>query len=169
MPKFVLHDGPPYANGSIHFGHILNKILKDIIVRYKSMTGFQSPYVPGWDCHGLPIEHQVDKELGAKKKGMKKSEIRKACREYATRFVNTQREEFKRLGILGDWDHPYLTMNYAYEATIAREFGRFVREGNVYNALRPVLWCPNCRTALAEAETEYEEKESSSIYVRFRL
>jgi len=168
-PKFVLHDGPPYANGSIHFGHILNKILKDIIVRYKNMSGFQSPYVPGWDCHGLPIEHQVDKDLGAKKKGMSPFEIRKACRDYAMKFVAIQREDFKRLGVLGDWENPYLTMNYPYEATIAREFGRFVREGNVYNALRPVLWCAHCRTALADAETEYEEKDSPSIYVRFRL
>jgi isoleucyl-tRNA synthetase len=165
--RFVLHDGPPYANGNIHFGHILNKTLKDIIVRYKSLKGFDSPYVPGWDCHGLPIEHQVDKDLGAKKKGMNKLEIRKACREYAQKFVSLQREEFRRLGILGDWENPYLTMNYPYEATIAREFGHFVREGNVYNALRPVLWCANDRTALADAETEYEEKESPSIYVRF--
>ncbi|HSA59448.1 MAG TPA: isoleucine--tRNA ligase [bacterium] len=168
-PKFVLHDGPPYANGNIHFGHILNKTLKDIIVRYKSLKGFDSPYVPGWDCHGLPIEHQVDKDLGAKKKGMGKLEIRKACREYAKKFVDIQREEFKRLGVLGDWENPYLTMNYPYEAAIAREFGRFVRGGNVYNALRPVLWCASCRTALADAETEYEEKDSPSIYVRFAI
>lgn len=166
-PTFVLHDGPPYANGNIHFGHILNKTLKDIIVRYKNLKGFRSPYVPGWDCHGLPIEHQVDKNLGAKKKGMSKLEIRKACREYAQNFVNSQREEFKRLGVLGDWATPYLTMNYPYEGAIAREFGRFVREGNVYNALKPVLWCASCRTALADAETEYDEKESPSIYVRF--
>ncbi|HEX5035869.1 MAG TPA: isoleucine--tRNA ligase [bacterium] len=167
--RFVLHDGPPYANGSIHFGHILNKILKDVIVRYKALRGFESPYVPGWDCHGLPIEHQVDKDLGAKKKGMSQLEIRKACREYAQKFVNLQREDFRRLGVMGDWENPYLTMNYAYEATIAREFGRFVKEGNVYKALRPVLWCANDRTALADAETEYDEKESPSIYVRFWL
>ncbi len=168
-PKYILHDGPPYANGSIHFGHILNKILKDMIVKYKSMSGFLSPFVPGWDCHGLPIEHQVDKDLGPKKQGMKKLEIRRECRKYAEKFVGIQREEFRRLGILGDWEHPYLTMNFDYEATIAREFGRFVRAGSVYNALRPVLWCAHCRTALADAETEYEEKESPSIYVRFEL
>jgi isoleucyl-tRNA synthetase len=168
-PKFILHDGPPYANGSIHFGHILNKILKDVIVKFKSMTGHQAPFVPGWDCHGLPIEHQVDRDLGPRKKKMGKIEIRKACREYAMKFVNIQREEFKRLGVLGDWDHPYLTMSGGYEATIAREFGRFVAEGNVYKGLRPVLWCPHCQTALAEAEVEYEEHESPSVYVRFPL
>src|SRR3977135_1369186 len=137
-PLYVLHDGPPYANGRIHIGHALNKILKDIIVKSKTMAGYQVPYVPGWDCHGLPIEHQVDKDLGAKKRGMSPFEIRKECRKYAAKFVGIQREDFKRLGILGDWENPYLTMNYPYEATIAREFGRFVRGGNVYNALRPV-------------------------------
>lgn len=166
-PKFILHDGPPYANGNIHFGHILNKVLKDIIIKYKNMSGCLSPYVPGWDCHGLPIEHQVDRDLGPKKKGMTKIEIRKACRDYAMKFVQLQREEFKRLGIMGDWDNPYLTMTPDYEATIAREFGRFVQLGNIYKGLRPVLWCPHCQTALADAETEYEEKESTSIYVRF--
>ncbi len=168
-PKFILHDGPPYANGNIHFGHVLNKVLKDIIIKYKNMSGFLSPYVPGWDCHGLPIEHQVDRDLGPKKKGMTKIEIRKACRDYAMKFVQLQREEFKRLGIMGDWDNPYLTMTPDYEATIAREFGRFVRLGNIYKGLRPVLWCPHCQTALADAETEYEEKESTSIYVRFPI
>lgn len=168
-PKFILHDGPPYANGSIHFGHILNKILKDIIVRYKNMNGLFSPYVPGWDCHGLPIEHQVDRDLGPKKRTLSKIEIRQACRDYAMKFVSLQREEFKRLGVMGDWEHPYLTMTPDYEATIAREFGRFVQEGNIYKGLRPVLWCPHCQTALADAETEYEEKESPSVYVRFPL
>ncbi len=167
--KFILHDGPPYANGNIHFGHILNKILKDMIIRYQGLKGNYSPYIPGWDCHGLPIEHQVDKDLGPKKKSMSRLEIRKACREYAQKFVDIQREDFRRLGIFADWEHPYLTMNFGYEATIAREFGRFVKLGQVYNALRPVLWCANCRTALADAETEYEEKESPSIYVRFQL
>jgi isoleucyl-tRNA synthetase len=168
-PKYILHDGPPYANGNIHFGHILNKVIKDIIIKHKNMTGFYSPYVPGWDCHGLPIEHQVDKDLGSKKKEMSKLDIRRECRKYAAKFVEIQKNDFRRLGIFGDWDNPYLTMNFGYEAQIAREFGKFVREGNVYNALRPVLWCSHCRTALADAETEYEDKESSSVYVRFPL
>ncbi len=168
-PRFVLHDGPPYANGSIHFGHILNKILKDIIVKYKGMSGFQSPFVPGWDCHGLPIEHQVDKDLGARKIRMSKSEIRKACREYAQRFVEIQKTEFRRLGILADWENPYTTMNPLYESAIARELGRFAQSGNIYKGKKPVLWCPHCQTALAEAEIEYEERESPSIYVRFPM
>ena len=126
--NYILHDGPPYANGHIHIGHALNKILKDIIVKFKSMSGFTSPYVPGWDCHGLPIEHQVLKNLGSKKDGMSQTEIRKLCREYAEKFIDIQREEFKRLGVFGDWDHPYLTMNFAYEAAIVRELGKFVGE-----------------------------------------
>ena len=165
--KFVLHDGPPYANGHIHFGHILNKVLKDIIVKYKNMAGFQSEYIPGWDCHGLPIEHQVDKDLGSKKKEMSIVEIRQACREYAQKFVNIQREEFVRLGILGDWEHPYLTMNFDYEATIERELGKFVEKGAVYRGRKPVHWCIHCKTALAEAEVEYENHQSPSITVKF--
>ncbi len=168
-PKFILHDGPPYANGSIHFGHILNKVLKDIIIKYKNMSGSYSPYIPGWDCHGLPIEHQVDKDLGSKKKSMTKTEIRLACRDYAMKFVNLQKEDFKRLGVFGDWENPYLTMNYPYEAQIAREFGRFVAQGDIYKGLRPVLWCSHCRTALADAEVEYEEHESPSVYVKFPI
>ncbi len=165
--KFVLHDGPPYANGNIHFGHILNKVLKDIIVKYKSLSGFQSEYVPGWDCHGLPIEHQVDKELKAKKVAFDPMEIRKACREYAAKYVDIQREEFKRLGIIGRWSEPYLTMNFSYEATIARELGNLVRKGMVYKGSKPVHWCTRCQTALAEAEVEYEDHKSPSIYVAF--
>ena len=126
-PVYVLHDGPPYANGNIHIGTALNKILKDIIVKYKSLQGFSSPYVPGWDCHGLPIEHQVLKNLGQKKDTMSQAEIRRLCREYAEKFINIQRDEFKRLGVFGDWDNPYLTMNYAYEAAIVRELGKFFR------------------------------------------
>lgn len=168
-PKFILHDGPPYANGSIHFGHILNKVLKDIIIKYKNMSGAYSPYIPGWDCHGLPIEHQVDKDLGSKKKSMTKTDIRRACRDYAMKFVALQREDFKRLGVFGDWENPYLTMNYPYEAQIAREFGRFVAQGDIYKGLRPVLWCSHCRTALADAEVEYEEHESPSVYVKFPI
>ncbi len=166
---YILHDGPPYANGHIHIGHALNKILKDIIVKYKSMQGFFSPYVPGWDCHGLPIEHQVLKNLGPKKETMSKAEIRKLCREYAEKFIAIQREEFKRLGVFGDWDNPYLTMNYAYEAAIVRELGRFVDTGGVYKGKKPVHWCGSCETALAEAEVEYADHESPSISVRFAL
>ncbi len=166
-PVFVLHDGPPYANGRIHIGHALNKILKDIIVKSKTMTGFHVPYVPGWDCHGLPIEHQVLKELGDKKKDLDAPAIRKLCRDYAEKYFKIQRDEFKRLGVLGDWEHPYLTMEPAYEATILREFGKFVAQGGVYKGLKPVLWCTVDRTALAEAEVEYEDHTSPSIYVKF--
>ena len=154
--KFILHDGPPYANGHLHIGHALNKILKDIIIKSKQMSGFDAPYVPGWDCHGLPIEHQVEKELGAKRKALSKIEILKGCRAYAEKYINIQREEFKRLGVLGEWDNPYLTMNYAYESIILREFGRFALQGNVYKSKKPIYWCTSCRTALAEAEVEYE-------------
>jgi isoleucyl-tRNA synthetase len=167
--RYILHDGPPYANGHIHIGHALNKILKDIIVKFKSLQGYTSPYVPGWDCHGLPIEHQVLKNLGPKKEGMSKAEIRKLCREYAEKFVAIQGDEFKRLGVFGDWDNPYLTMNYGYEAAIVREFGKFVGAGGVYKGKKPVYWCGSCETALAEAEVEYADHESPSIYVRFPL
>ncbi|HTN44561.1 MAG TPA: isoleucine--tRNA ligase [Nitrospiria bacterium] len=166
-PRYILHDGPPYANGRIHIGHALNKILKDFVVKSKAMEGFSTPYVPGWDCHGLPIEHQVLKDLGPKKQGMSQTEIRKLCRDYADRFIRIQREEFKRLGVLGDWEHPYLTMDPAYEAAIVREFGKVVKTGSVYRAKKPVLWCPNDETALAEAEVEYEDHTSPSIYVKF--
>ncbi len=164
---FVLHDGPPYANGRIHIGHALNKILKDIIVKSKTMAGFHVPYAPGWDCHGLPIEHQVLKELGDKKKDLDAPAIRKLCRDYAEKYFKIQRDEFKRLGVLGDWEHPYLTMEPAYEATILREFGKFIAKGGVYKGLKPVLWCTHDRTALAEAEVEYEDHTSPSIYVKF--
>ncbi|MBI5411535.1 MAG: isoleucine--tRNA ligase, partial [Nitrospirae bacterium] len=143
------------------------KILKDIIIKSKTMTGYRAPYVPGWDCHGLPIEHQVMKELGDKKKGLDTLAIRKLCRDYAEKYLNVQRDEFKRLGVLGDWDHPYLTMDPAYEATILREFGKFVAKGGVYKGLKPVLWCTVDQTALAEAEVEYEDHTSPSIYVKF--
>ncbi len=166
---YILHDGPPYANGPIHIGHALNKILKDIIIKYKSMKGFYSPYVPGWDCHGLPIELEVDKKLGKKKDEIGILEKRKLCREYAEKFVNIQREEFKRLGVLGDWGSPYLTMSFSYEASIVREFSRFVMDGFVFRGRKPVHWCPSCVTALAEAEVEYADKESPSIYVRFEV
>jgi isoleucyl-tRNA synthetase len=166
---YILHDGPPYANGHIHIGHALNKTLKDIIVKYKSMKGFFSPYVPGWDCHGLPIEHQVLKNLGSKKDTMSQAEIRKHCRDYAEKFISIQRDQFKRLGVLGDWDNPYLTMNYAYEAAIVRELGKFVGTGGVYKGKKPVYWCGHDETALAEAEVEYADHESPSVFVRFEL
>ncbi len=168
-PPFVLHDGPPYANGHIHMGHAVNKILKDLVVKSRTMAGHHSPYVPGWDCHGLPIEHQVDKELGKAKEGMTKAEVRRRCRSYAQRFVEIQREEFKRLGVFGLWDAPYLTMAYAYEAQIVRELGRFMESGAVYVGKKPVYWCASCQTALAEAEVEYADKTSPSIYVKFLL
>ncbi len=167
--SYILHDGPPYANGHIHIGHALNKILKDIIVKFKTLEGFRSPYVPGWDCHGLPIEHQVLKNLGPKKEGMSQQEIRKLCRGYAEKFIDIQREEFKRLGVFGDWEHPYLTMNYSYEAAIVRELGKFVGNKGVYKGKKPVYWCGFDETALAEAEVEYADHESPSVYVRFDL
>ena len=166
--KYVLHDGPPYANGNIHMGHALNKILKDIIVKVKSMQGYYAPYVPGWDCHGLPIEHQVDKELGKQKYSISKNDIRKKCREYAEKYVNIQKDEFIRLGILGDWDKPYITMDYEYEAVILEELYKFFNNGGIYKSSKPVYWCINCVTALAEAEVEYNEHTSPSIYVKFK-
>ena len=168
-PRYVLHDGPPYANGRIHIGHALNKVLKDIIVKSKTMAGFHAPYVPGWDCHGLPIEHQVMKELGEKKKDLDVLAIRKLCRAYAEKYVDIQCNEFKRLGVLGEWERPYLTMTPSYEATIIREFGKFVEHGGVYKGLKPVLWCTHDQTALAEAEVEYDDHISPSIYVKFPI
>jgi isoleucyl-tRNA synthetase len=168
-PKFVLHDGPPYANGNIHIGTALNKILKDIVVKSRSMAGYDAPYVVGYDCHGLPIELQVDRELGARKRDMSVAEFCRACRAYAERFIGTMTEQFGRLGILGTWDRPYLTMDFKYQAAIARAFGRFVEQGLVYKGQKPVHWCIHCRTALAEAEVEYEEHSSPSIYVEFPL
>jgi isoleucyl-tRNA synthetase len=168
-PLFILHDGPPYANGNIHLGTALNKILKDIIVRSRQMSGFDAPYVPGWDCHGLPIEHNVDKELGPKKNSMSKSRIRKMCRAYAEKFVEIQKEEFKRLGVMGEWDAPYLTMNHSYVASIVREFGKFAVNGGLFKSKKPIYWCSTCKTALAEAEVEYADHTSPSIYVKFSL
>ncbi len=166
-PLYVLHDGPPYANGRIHLGTALNKILKDFCVKSRSMMGYWAPYVPGWDCHGLPIEIKVEEELGAKKHEMPVIEIRRAARKHAEKFVALQREDFKRLGILGEWENPYRTMNYKYQADIVRVFGKFVEKGSVYKGLRPVHWCISCQTALAEAEVEYNDHTSYSIYVKF--
>ncbi len=168
-PRYVLHDGPPYANGDLHLGHALNKILKDFIVKSKTMAGFDSPYIPGWDCHGLPIEIKVDSQLGSKKAQMTPSQIRKACRQYAQKYVDLQRKDFQRLGVLGRWDNPYLTMSPGYQAVIARAFISFFEKGYVYKGLKPVNWCISCRTALAEAEVEYANHTSPSIFVRFAL
>jgi isoleucyl-tRNA synthetase len=170
--KFVLHDGPPYANGHVHLGTVLNKVLKDVIVKYKSMAGFHAPYVPGWDCHGLPIELQVERQLAdtkRRKETIGKVEVRRLCREYAERFVGVQREEFKRLGVFGAWGTPYLTMAASYEAAEVREFANLIRRGYIYRGKKPVHWCASCTTALAEAEVEYEDLTSPSIHVTFPL
>ena len=164
-PRFLLHDGPPYANGKIHMGTAMNKILKDLVVRSRSLAGFDAPYVPGWDCHGLPIELKVDKELGPKKRGMTDVAIRDVCRAYAEKWIDVQRADFKRLGILGAWQAPYRTMDFSYQSEIARAFGQFVEKGLVSFGFKSVLWCVHDRTALAEAEIEYEEKTDWSIYV----
>ena len=168
-PTFLLHDGPPYANGRIHLGTAFNKILKDFIVKSKTMAGFDSPYVPGWDCHGLPIEIKVDNELGPKKAQMSAADIRRACRKYAEKYVDLQRQDFKRLGVLGQWEDPYLTMSAPYQAIIAGAFVEFLDRGYVYKGLKPVHWCLKDRTALAEAEVEYADHSSPSIWVRFRM
>ena len=166
-PRFIMHDGPPYANGNIHIGHVLNKVLKDLIVRSRTMMGFDAPYVPGFDCHGLPIEKQVDKKLGSKKREMDTVAIRKACREYAAGFIDIQTSEFRRLGVGGAWDRPYSTMDLSYEATIALAFGEFYKRNLVYQALKSVRWCFTDQTALAEAELEYEERTDPAIDVTF--
>lgn len=166
---YVLHDGPPYANGNIHLGTALNKIIKDIVIKSKNMAGFDGVYVPGWDCHGLPIEHQVDKELGAKKTSMSQVEKRRACRTYAEKYVDIQREQFKRLGVFGEWGNPYLTMAYPYEAATVAEFGKLYLNGSVYKGKKPVYWCATCKTALAEAEVEYADHHTPSIYVKFNF
>lgn len=168
-PSYVLHDGPPYANGHIHIGHALNKVLKDLIVKYQTMRGHDALYVPGWDCHGLPIEHQCLKEMGKRKEEVERVAFRKQARQYAEKFIGIQREEFKRLGIFGEWDKPYLTMNYEYQAAIAGSFIRLYEEGYIEQRLKPVPWCFDCETALADAELEYEDKISKSVYVKFPI
>jgi len=168
-PKYILHDGPPYANGRIHIGHALNKILKDIIVKYKTMAGFDALYVPGWDCHGLPIEHQCLKEMGKRKEEVERVEFRRHARIYAEKFVSLQRDEFIRLGIFGEWEKPYLTMNYEYQATIAESFLKLFEKGFIEQRLKPVPWCWDCETALADAELEYEDKTSQAVYVLFPI
>jgi isoleucyl-tRNA synthetase len=168
-PKFILHDGPPYANGHIHYGHILNKILKDLVVKYRTMIGSSSPYVPGWDCHGLPIELAVERELGDKRGKLSALDVRRACHEYAMKFVGVQSAEFQRLGVFGDWDRPYLTLDKSYEAAIVRALATFARGGYLYRGRKPVHWCPQDATALAEAEIEHHDHVSPSIYVRMPL
>ncbi|OQW92353.1 MAG: isoleucine--tRNA ligase, partial [Beggiatoa sp. IS2] len=168
-PTFILHDGPPYANGDIHIGHAVNKILKDIIVKSRTLSGFNAPYIPGWDCHGLPIELEVEKSLGKADVKISATRFRQACREYATQQIEKQRTDFKRLGIIGDWEHPYLTMDYATEAHIIRALGRIIEAGHLDKGFKPVHWCIDCGSALAEAEVEYEDKHSLAIDVRFSV
>jgi isoleucyl-tRNA synthetase len=168
-PKYILHDGPPYANGAIHLGHALNKCIKDFVVKTKTMAGFDSPYVPGWDCHGLPIEIKVDEHLGRKKLEMDPVAVRKACRDYAQKYVDLQRSQFERIGVFGRWNSPYLTMSFGYEASIVETFYDFFEKDFVYKGLKPVYWCIHDRTALAEAEVEYEQHTSPSVYVRYAL
>lgn len=165
---FVLHDGPPYANGPIHIGHAFNKILKDFIVKYKSMRGFYAPYVPGWDCHGLPIENKVEEQLGEEKMAkIDTATFRKICREYATKQLDGQREGFKRLGVRGEWDNPYLTYLPEYEAGNIEIFKKLYLDGSVYRGRKPIHWCSHCHTALAEAEIEYSNEVSPAIFVPF--
>jgi len=168
-PIFVLHDGPPYANGDIHIGHAVNKVLKDVIVKSKTLSGFDAPYVPGWDCHGLPIEHNIEKKKGKVGKKINADDFRAACREYADQQIEKQRVDFKRLGIIGDWDNPYLTKNFKYEADIVRSLGKILKNGHLSRGYKPVHWCTECSSALAEAEVEYKDKESDTIDVAFEV
>ncbi|MEE1229954.1 MAG: class I tRNA ligase family protein, partial [Phascolarctobacterium sp.] len=168
-PKFVLHDGPPYANGKIHMGTALNKILKDIIVKYKYAQGFDTPYVPGWDTHGMPIEHACIKELGLNRKELDILTLRGKCHDFALNWIDIQREDFKRLGVLGDWDNPYVTLHHSFEAEQIRVFGTMANKGYIYKGKKTVYWCPHCETALAEAEIEYGEQKTPTIFVKMPL
>ncbi|MFZ5897775.1 MAG: isoleucine--tRNA ligase [Bacillota bacterium] len=168
-PKYILHDGPPYANGPIHMGHVLNKVLKDMVIKYQSMAGFDAPYVPGWDTHGLPIEQQAIKALRIRRHEISPVDFRQRCREYALKYVNIQRDSFKRLGVRGDWENPYLTLQPHFESRQIEVFGEMAKRGYVYKGLKSIYWCAMCETALAEAEVEYKEKESPSIYIRFAV
>src|SRR5262245_14800663 len=166
-PKWILHDGPPYANGDVHVGTGQNKILKDIVVKFRTMQGRYSPYVPGWDCHGLPIEHKVVKELGEKAKTTDKAEIRRLCQDYAMKYVDIQRRQFKSLGVLGDWERPYLTLSPDYEVGIVEVFEELHKKEHIYRGLKSIKWCIYDRTALAEAEVEYKTRKDPAIYVAF--
>ncbi|HET9862455.1 MAG TPA: class I tRNA ligase family protein, partial [Steroidobacteraceae bacterium] len=168
-PRFVLHDGPPYANGAAHLGHFLNKVLKDIVVKSHQLDGYDSPYIPGWDCHGLPIEHQIEKKFGRVGNKLDAREFRAACRKYAGEQVDLQRSDFKRFGVFGDWERPYLTMDPRYEAQQIRALGKVIRNGHLYKGAKPVYWCLDCRSSLAEAEVEYEDKNSPGVDVEFRV
>jgi isoleucyl-tRNA synthetase len=163
-PKFVLHDGPPYANGDIHIGHAVNKILKDVIVKSKTIAGFDAPYVPGWDCHGMPIEVEIEKKYG---RNLSTEETQRLCRAYATEQIEKQRQDFKRLGVLGDWDNPYLTMAFRNEADEIRALAILLKKGYLYRGLKPVNWCFDCGSALAEAEVEYEDRKDPAVDVGF--
>ncbi len=167
--KYVLHDGPPYANGQIHLGHAVNKVLKDIIIKSRILDGFDAPYVPGWDCHGLPIELKVEEKVGKVGVKVDASTFRKACREYAYTQVELQKKDFVRMGVFGDWDNPYLTMNFKQEADIVRSVGAIAKAGHIEPGLKPVNWCLDCGSALAEAEVEYEDKKSDAIDVGFTV
>ena len=168
-PLFVLHDGPPYANGDMHMGHALNKTLKDIITRFKNMSGFKAPYIHGWDTHGLPIERQAIKKLGIDRDKVSISEFREVCRKFALGYVENQKKQIKRLGALGDYDRSYLTLKPEFEAKQIEIFGEMAKKGYIYKGLKPIYWCPDCETALAEAEIEYNEDKTNSIYVKFRV
>ena len=165
-PKFILHDGPPYANGDIHIGHAVNKILKDMIVKSKTLSGFDAPYVPGWDCHGLPIELQIEKQHG---KNIPADQVRELCRAYAAEQIERQKKDFIRLGVFGDWERPYLTMDFRTEADIIRALGKIYERGYLYRGSKPVNWCVDCGSALAEAEVEYEDRTSPAIDVAFAV
>ena len=168
-PRFILHDGPPYANAHIHMGTAVNKVLKDMVVKSKTLSGFDAPYVPGWDCHGLPIELNVEKKIGKPGHKVSASDFRKACREYATSQIDIQRDEFKRLGVVGEWDNPYLTMDPVFEANIVRGLAKIIQQGHMQKGAKPVHWCLDCGSALAEAEVEYADKKSIAVDVRFRV
>ncbi|NNE39161.1 MAG: class I tRNA ligase family protein, partial [Gammaproteobacteria bacterium] len=168
-PVYILHDGPPYANGEIHIGHAVNKILKDIIIKAKGLSGFDAPYVPGWDCHGLPIELQVEKKVGKAGHKVDTHTFRDHCRKYAAKQIDSQREDFIRLGVLGDWDRPYTTMAFETEANIVRSLGKMIQAGHLIKGYKPVYWCTDCGSALAEAEVEYQDKQSPSVDVKFSV
>ena len=168
-PQYVLHDGPPFSNGNIHMGTAMNKVLKDFIIRYKSISGFQAPYIPGWDNHGMPIESAIIKKNKLNRKEMSIPEFRNACHKFADDFVHIQMEQFKRLGVLGDWEHPYTTMDPAFESVEVKVFGEMYKKGYIYKGLKPVYWCPVDETALAEAEIEYADDDCTSIYVKFAV